>query len=184
MASSALDFLLDEHDLTAPIPGARLVHAGTPHVVHGHVEAPTPPPAQMSAGLGMPSSSPGTSATSIGVAAPVHPTQAAASSVPTASPTASPGAAALVHPAQAVASSTAATGRTADTRPVSITPVANAHPMRTRGKADIAQPVDRLNLHVVPMSPLRMKMVGNGRKRTYDIEKRKQSVRDISTFSN
>jgi hypothetical protein len=29
-----------------------------------------------------------------------------------------------------------------------------------------------------------MKTVGNGRKRTYDIEKRKRSVRDISTFSN
>jgi hypothetical protein len=26
--------------------------------------------------------------------------------------------------------------------------------MRTRGKSGIAQPVDRLNLHVVPMSPL------------------------------
>jgi len=26
--------------------------------------------------------------------------------------------------------------------------------MRTRGKAGIAQPVDRLNLHAVPMSPL------------------------------
>jgi hypothetical protein len=31
---------------------------------------------------------------------------------------------------------------------------------------------------------LRMKTVGNGRKRTYDIEKRKRSVRNISTFSN
>jgi hypothetical protein len=59
-----------------------------------------------------------------------------------------------VHPAQVVASSTVATGHTADTRPISITPVANAHPMRTRGKAGIAQPVDRINLHAVPMSPL------------------------------
>jgi hypothetical protein len=33
-------------------------------------------------------------------------------------------------------------------------------------------------------SPLRMKTVENGRKRTYDIEKRKRSVQDISTFSN
>jgi hypothetical protein len=73
---------------------------------------------------------------------------------PPASPTTSTGAAAPVHPAQAVASSTAATGRTADTRPVSITPVANAHPMRTRGKTGMAQPVDRLNLHAVSMSPL------------------------------
>jgi hypothetical protein len=31
---------------------------------------------------------------------------------------------------------------------------------------------------------VKMKTVGNGRKRTYDIEKRKRSVRDISTFSN
>jgi hypothetical protein len=55
---------------------------------------------------------------------------------------------------QAVASSAAATGRTLATRPISITPVDNAHSMRTRGKAGIAQPVDRLNLHAVPMSPL------------------------------
>jgi hypothetical protein len=141
-----LDFLLDEHDLTAPIPGARLVHAGTPHVAHGRVEAPTPPPT----GLGTPSPS----ATSTGAAAPVHPAQATASSAPAASPTASIGAAAPVHPAQVVANSTAATGRTTDTRPVSITPVANAHPMRTRGKIGMAQPVDRLNLHAVSMSPL------------------------------
>jgi hypothetical protein len=31
---------------------------------------------------------------------------------------------------------------------------------------------------------VRMKTVGNGWKRTYDTEKRKRSVRDISTFSN
>jgi hypothetical protein len=78
MASSVLDFLLDEHDLTAPILRARLVHAGTPHVTHGRVEAPTPPPTR----LVMPSPSPGTSATSTSAAAPMHPTQAAASSAP------------------------------------------------------------------------------------------------------
>jgi hypothetical protein len=78
MASFALDFLLDEHDLTAPIPGARLLHAGTPHVAHGRVEAPTPPPT----GLGTPSPSPSTSATSTDAAAPVHPAQAASSSAP------------------------------------------------------------------------------------------------------
>jgi len=61
------------------------------------------------------------------------------------------GSAAPVAPAQAVASGT---GRTAATRPVSITPITNAHSMRTRGKASIAQPMDRLNLPVVPMSPL------------------------------
>jgi len=59
-----------------------------------------------------------------------------------------------VSSVRATASSTTATGRTAATRLVSITPVDNAHPMRTRGKAGIAQPVDRLNLHAVPMSPL------------------------------
>jgi histone deacetylase 1/2 len=41
-----------------------------------------------------------------------------------------------------------------NTRPISIAPVDNAYPMRTRSKAGIAQPVDRLNLHAVPMSPL------------------------------
>jgi len=61
------------------------------------------------------------------------------------------GSAAPVAPAQAVASGT---GRTATTQPASIVPVTNAHSMRTRGKAGIAHPVDRLNLHAVPMSPL------------------------------
>jgi hypothetical protein len=47
MASSALDFLLDEHDLTAPVPGAHLVHAGTsttqaPQAVHTPVHTPEP----------------------------------------------------------------------------------------------------------------------------------------------
>ncbi|XP_066354655.1 uncharacterized protein [Miscanthus floridulus] len=46
------------------------------------------------------------------------------------------------------------TRHTFSTRPVVIEPVHNAHPMRMRGKAGIAQPVNRLNLHVVPMSPL------------------------------
>jgi hypothetical protein len=31
---------------------------------------------------------------------------------------------------------------------------------------------------------IRMKTVGNGQKWTYDMEKRKRSVQDISTFSN
>jgi hypothetical protein len=61
------------------------------------------------------------------------------------------GTTALVARAQAVASGT---GRTAATRPVSIIPITNVHSMRTHGKAGFAQPVDRLNLHVVPMSPL------------------------------
>jgi hypothetical protein len=61
------------------------------------------------------------------------------------------GTAAPVARAQAVASGT---GCTAATQPVSIISVTNAHSMRTRGKAGFAQPVDRLNLHVVPMSPL------------------------------
>jgi hypothetical protein len=52
---------------------------------------------------------------------------------------------------QAVASGI---GRTTTTRSIVIQPVTNVHSMRTCGKAGIAQPVDRLNLHAVPMSPL------------------------------
>jgi len=50
MASSALDFLVDEHDFTAPFPGARVVPAGSPpsapHAVHGsvHVHGPVAAP--------------------------------------------------------------------------------------------------------------------------------------------
>lgn len=64
------------------------------------------------------------------------------------------GAAAPVRHARAAASSAAATGRTLATRPISVAPVENAHSMRTRGKAGIAQPVGRLNLHAAPVSPL------------------------------
>jgi histone deacetylase 1/2 len=86
--------------------------------------------------------------------APVHPAQAAASSATTAPSTAPSGAAAPVPSARVAASRTATSVRTVNTRLVSIAPVANVHSMHTRGKAGIAQPVDRLNLHVVPMSPL------------------------------
>ena len=53
MASSALDFLVDEHDFTAPFPRARVVLAGlppsatvVPHAVHGpvHVRGPVAAP--------------------------------------------------------------------------------------------------------------------------------------------
>ena len=53
MASSALDFLVDEHDFTAPFPGARVVLAGlppsaavVPHAVQGlvHVRGPVAAP--------------------------------------------------------------------------------------------------------------------------------------------
>jgi len=98
------------------------------------------------------SSAPATSTSATtGAAAPVHPAHAVASS---ANPTASvriAGPAAPVARALAVASGT---GRTTTTRPVSIHPVENAHPMRTRGKAGITQPMDRVILHIVPMSPL------------------------------
>jgi hypothetical protein len=86
-----------------------------------------------------------------GAAAPVHPAQAAASSAMSTEPVRTAYTAAPAARAQAVASGT---GRTIATRTVSITPVTNAHSMRTRGKAGIAQPVDRLRLHAVPMSPL------------------------------
>jgi hypothetical protein len=75
MASSTLDFLVDEHELTAPIPGARFVHAGTlttsaPHVVHGTmpvhapVAVPQSTPTPPSPGPGAPSS-PSTGATAL-----------------------------------------------------------------------------------------------------------------------
>jgi histone deacetylase 1/2 len=159
---NTLEFLDDADDSSSPI-WPRVVTAGT------RLPGGT--------GLGTLSPSLGSFAPTTGAAAPMHPTQALATS-----PTISPGAATPMHPAQAVASSTTATGttspirntgaaapvhparvaassttttgRTVDTQTVSIAPVNNAHPMRTRGKAGIAQPVDRLNLHAVPMSPL------------------------------
>ena len=54
MASSALDFLVDEHDFTAPFPRARAMPAGLPpsaatvlHAVHGptHLRDPVAAPA-------------------------------------------------------------------------------------------------------------------------------------------
>jgi hypothetical protein len=83
MDPSALDFLIDEDDLTTPHPGARLVRAGTsptvpaaptPHVVHVHepIAAPTP------AALSPRPWSPGP--TSPDATATVHLTQAATSS--------------------------------------------------------------------------------------------------------
>jgi hypothetical protein len=170
MAPSALDFLTDEHDLTTSVPGARFVHAGTapsaPTDVHGtvpvHGTAAAPELAPWSP--------------DVRAAAPVHPTQAAASSASPASTHVQHGAAAPVPSVQAAASSTistaplspassaapaaraqaaaSGTGRTTATWPIAVAPVTNAHSMRTRGKAGIAQPVDRLNLHAVPMSPI------------------------------
>jgi hypothetical protein len=157
------------------------VRAGTsttpvPQAVHTPVHMPEPlavpelspaPPSLRPRALG--SSSPGATA-------PVSSTQAATSSAPSTSTPVTTGATAPVHPAQAVASSAnpmasvcttgpaspaahtqavaSKTGCTIATRPVSIPPVKNVHSMRTRGKANIAQPMDRLNLHAMPMSPL------------------------------
>ena len=45
-------------------------------------------------------------------------------------------------------------GRIAATHPQSIMLVVNDHSMRTRGKSGFIQPVDRLNLHTAPISPL------------------------------
>lgn len=84
MAPSALDFLTDDHDLTASVPGARFVRAGTSttsatHVVHGAVPvhgsaaAPEAAPVPPSPGPWSPGSS---------AASPVHPAQAVASSAP------------------------------------------------------------------------------------------------------
>jgi hypothetical protein len=158
MDPSAMDFLINEDDLTTPHPGARLVHAGTsptvpaapaPHAVHGNVHVHEPVAAPAPAPLSPGSWSPGS--TSPDATATVHPAQAATSSTTSMEPVRATGTTALVARAQAVASGT---GRTAATRPVSIIPITNVHSMRTHGKAGFAQPVDRLNLHVVPMSPL------------------------------
>jgi hypothetical protein len=159
MVPSALDFLVYDHDPTALVPGARFMHAGTanPSVTHPVPEAAPVPP---SPGAGPRSPGSSTTAhgatftppsTSTGAAALVHPTQTAASSAIPIVPTSTVGSAAPSARAQVVASGT---GHIANTRPVAIPPVTNAHSMRTRGKAGIAQPVDRLNLHAVPKSPL------------------------------
>jgi hypothetical protein len=132
MAFSALDFLVDEHDLTTPIPRARFVHAGTPmtpapHAVHGtvpvHAPVATPQstPAPPSPGPGSPSSP------STGATAPVHPAQAAASNATSALSTAPSGAAAPVPSARVAASSTTTSSHTVNTLPVSIA----QSPMRT-----------------------------------------------------
>jgi hypothetical protein len=148
-----MDFLIDEDDLTTPHPGARLVCAGTsptvpaapaPHAVHGNVPVHEPVAA-------LAPSPPSPGPWSPDATATVHPAQAATSSTTSMECVRATGTAAPVARAQAVASGT---GCTAATQPVSIISVTNAHSMRTRGKAGFAQPVDRLNLHVVPMSPL------------------------------
>jgi hypothetical protein len=157
MAPSALEFLIDDHDLTASIPGAHFVRAGTTASMAPHlVPEATPVSSSLGAGPWLPGSSSaahGATSTppsaSSGAAAPVHPAQIAASgTTPTTSVV---GPAAPATRTQVVARST---GRTAATRPIVIPLVTNAHSMCTRGKAGITQPVDRLNLHVVPMSPL------------------------------
>jgi hypothetical protein len=136
MAPSTLDFLIDDHDLTASVPGARFVHAGTTassatHPMHEAIPAPT------SSGAG--SWSPGSSAaahgaiyTSSDAASPVHPAQVDASG--TTQTTSATGPPAPVARTQAVASGT---GRTTNTRSIVIQPVTNVHSMRTRGKAGI-----------------------------------------------
>lgn len=167
MASSALDFLLEDDELTTPIFGAKSVHAGPPSAA----PAATSP----SAGPSSPARHAGTGP-GAGAAPQAHGSPAAGPSAagPPGSPGAGPsaagppalppgpmapsssqaGTAAPVRHTQVANSSAAATGRTLATRPVSVAPVENAHSMRTRGKAGIAQPVDRLNLHAMPVSPL------------------------------
>jgi histone deacetylase 1/2 len=177
MASSALDFLVDDEELTASAIGARLVHAGTstqrastsPGAQPQAPGSPTPGgagPLGSPAGLRAPGSpatgprAPGSpTAASGATAGPSNPppTGAAGPLGPPAAPSpprTEAGVAAPVRIAQAAASSAQATGRTLATRPVSVVPVEIAHSMRTRGKAGLAQPVDRLNLHAAPMSPL------------------------------
>ncbi|BAF03924.2 Os01g0146700 [Oryza sativa Japonica Group] len=181
MASSALDIFLDDNELTAQPPRAKFVHAGTSSAARGAVEPSTPPPAPSSIGprspatlagpeagphggspAGAATSQPGaispartaapSAATSTTRAVTSAPRAATSGTTPSLSPLA--GTAAPPPRAEVAASSTAATGRTLATRPVSIAPVDNAHSMRTRGKAGMAQPVDRLNLHAAPLSPV------------------------------
>lgn len=149
MASSALDFLIDDDELTTPLPGAKFVHAGTPAATSPRAGPSSPAPQ-------MPATGPlAQQARGSPVAGPQLPGPPAGSPTGPLAPSPSPaGATAPVRHVQVAASSAAATGRTLATRPVSVTPVDNAHSMRTRGKAGIAQPVDRLNLHAVPVSPL------------------------------
>ena len=144
LESSTLDFLLDDSDLTAPLPGATFARAGTDDRA---AEAPAPPRSPPSAAPRSPQPRAGHGAPTL-----VGPsTSAAPRSAPPVPPA---GAAAPVPPAQAVASSATATGRTVFIKPVSIAPVVNEHSMRTRGKSGITQHVDRLNLHAVQLSPL------------------------------
>ena len=158
MASSALDFLIDDDELTAPLRGAKFVHAGTPSVASTAASPAAGPQAHARGSQRAPGSP---------VAGPLHAEHQAPSSPaplhaehqapssPAELTTLSPaGTAAPVHDVQVAASRATVTGRTLATRLVSVAPVNNAHSMRTRGKSGIAQPVDRLNLHVVPVSPL------------------------------
>jgi hypothetical protein len=119
MDPSALDFLIDEDDLTTPHPGARLVRAGTsstvpaaptPHVVHGNVHVHEPIAAPTPAPLSPGPWSPGP--TSPDATATVHLAQAATSSTTSMEHVRAAGTAAPVARAQAVASGT---GRTAAT---------------------------------------------------------------------
>jgi len=179
MASSALDFLIDDDEMTSSILGAKLVHTGTStqHVsTHpgAQPETPTPgdaeplgssarprAPGSPAAGSLAPSSLAAASggagplgSPTVGSAGPLGSLAAGPRAPGPSPPLTEAGAAAPVRTAQVAASSVQSTGRTLATRPVHVTLVENAHSMRTRGKAGLAQPVDRLNLHAAPVSPL------------------------------
>jgi hypothetical protein len=95
MAPSALDFLIDEDDLTTSVPGTRFVHPGTtPHAVHGTVPVHGTVAApellrgspDLDAAVQAATSSASSTPVQPGAAAPVHCMQVAASSTaPTAS---------------------------------------------------------------------------------------------------
>jgi hypothetical protein len=135
---NTLTFLGDDDTTTLPI-GPSAAPAGT-----SAINAADPPPSPIVGGSTSLSSG-ALSTGGPGAAAPEDTlSQADASSAPSLHRTAAP--------APQVAAS--GTKRTVSTGPLAITPVANAHSMRTRGKSGFTQPVDRLNLSATALSPL------------------------------
>jgi hypothetical protein len=105
VAPTALDLLIEDHDLTASVPGARFVRAGTAASTATHlVPEATPVLSSLGAGPwlhGSSSAAHGATSTppfaSSGAAAPVHPAQVAASGTTPTTSVIGPAALLLVH---------------------------------------------------------------------------------------
>jgi len=137
-----LTFLSDDDTTTLPI-GPSVAPAGPSDVdaaaPPSGAAAPADTPSQVAA------SSANAGSSDSGAAAPADTlSQDAASSATSSHSTAAP--------APQVAAS--GTWRTISTTPAVVSPVTNAHSMRTRGKSGFIQPVDRLNLSAAVLSPL------------------------------